>query len=424
MLTYERIEAARRRRWASALLYLTDRCPVGCAHCSVDARPDGPRISDWPLFEQVVATLCATASFEIVGISGGEPFTERRGLTHATRELAEAGKSVVLYTSGYWGDPAPWIRQVLKLSSCVVLGADAFHAQRLPGDRVVAAIRATVEAGCRLVLQTIGPRNQAESRPRNQAESRAETRTANRAETPAAIQAADRAGIHAADRAEGHAETHVEIQAADRAATRAADRVEDRPESHLTDRVEIHAQAAGRSADPTETHTADRTENQAENRAADLLARALGPSWRDHAEIHVTGLLPVGRARGMRAAAPARPARDFGRCTVADAPVVRYDGRVSGCCNETVITGGGPAALRRRARDAAELRQALDAFETDPLLRFIGAHGPGPLAHLAGLEDRKFRHICQVCRRLNEHFAGTARDGLAALALLTGDGAR
>ncbi|MGN9844161.1 hypothetical protein ACTMTI_39150 [Nonomuraea sp. H19] len=318
MLTYECIEAARRRRWASALLYLTDRCPVGCAHCSVDARPDGPRISDWPLFEQVVSVLCSVESFEIVGISGGEPFAERRGLAFATQELVEAGKSVVLYTSGYWGDPAPWVRRVLGRSSCVVLGTDAFHAARLAGDRVLSAIKAIADAGCWLVLQTIGAEHEAES----------------------------------------------------------------------------------------------------------LLARALGASWRDHAEIHVTGLLPVGRARGLRAVLPARAGRTFGPCTVADAPVVRYDGRVSACCNETVITGGGPASLRRHARDAAGLRATLDSFKADPLLGFISTHGPGPLTHLAGLEDREFRHICQVCWRLMGRLGENRGGSITALALLTGESAR
>ncbi|GLW05836.1 hypothetical protein Misp01_09660 [Microtetraspora sp. NBRC 13810] len=316
MLTYEYIEAARRRRWASALLYLTDRCPVGCGHCSVDARPDGPRISDWPLFEQIVSVLCEVESFEIVGISGGEPFTERRGLTFATEELAAAGKSVVLYTSGFWGDPAPWGRRVLGRTSCVVLGTDAFHAARLAEDRVVAAIRAIGDAGCRLVLQAIG-----------------------------------------------------------------------------TDRE-----------------------------AAGLLTRALGASWPDHAEIHVTGLLPVGRARGLRPVTPPRAGRSFGPCTVADAPVVRYDGRVSACCNETVITGGGPAPLRRHARDAAELRAALGSFEADPLLRFIGSHGPGPLAPLAGLQDREFEHICQLCWRLTGRLGADRGGPVAALSLFTGEG--
>ncbi|WP_433431134.1 hypothetical protein [Nonomuraea sp. CA-141351] len=318
MLTYEYIEATRRRRWASALLYLTDRCPVGCAHCSVDARPDGPRISDWPLFEQIVSVLCGVESFEIVGISGGEPFTERRGLTFATEKLVEAGKSVVLYTSGYWGDPAPWIRRVLGRSSCVVLGTDAFHAARLADDRVLSAIKAIRDAGCWLVLQTIG-----------------------------------------------------------------------------TDRE-----------------------------AAELLTRALGASWRDHAEIHVTGLLPVGRARALRTATPPRAGRAFGPCTVADAPVVRYDGRVSACCNETVITGGGPASLRRHARDAAELRATLDSFKVDPLLRFISTHGPGPLAHLANLEDREFRHICQLCWRLTGMLGADRAGSIAALTVLTGESTR
>src|SRR2546421_2554616 len=99
-LSFADVEFARRTRGRSVLLFITDRCPVGCAHCSVDSRADSPSIADFALFGQIVDAICARPEVRVVGISGGEPFVERRGLTLAARKLFQASKDIVLYTSG------------------------------------------------------------------------------------------------------------------------------------------------------------------------------------------------------------------------------------------------------------------------------------------------------------------------------------
>ena len=157
-LTLGEIAAARRTRGRAALLYLTDRCPVGCAHCSVDALPRGPRPADRPRFRQVLRLLCEEPALSVVGISGGEPFTEPRALLTAARRLTAAGRHIVPYTSGNWAAsrPAPpWAREVLRLSSCVILSTDAYHAARLPPAAFVAAARATAAEGTWLACQVL-----------------------------------------------------------------------------------------------------------------------------------------------------------------------------------------------------------------------------------------------------------------------------
>ena len=72
MLTLADIDAIRAQRQRSALLYLTDRCPVGCAHCSVGSRRDGPGISDFGLFTEIVDGLAASPALAVVGLSGNE----------------------------------------------------------------------------------------------------------------------------------------------------------------------------------------------------------------------------------------------------------------------------------------------------------------------------------------------------------------
>ena len=102
-LGWHEIEEIRHTRGRSTLLFITDRCPVGCAHCSVDSRRDSATITDFALFSEILDWLCGQPELEVVGISGGEPFVERRGLTLAVEHLAGAGKRVVIYTSGLWG---------------------------------------------------------------------------------------------------------------------------------------------------------------------------------------------------------------------------------------------------------------------------------------------------------------------------------
>jgi hypothetical protein len=149
------VERARDTPGASALLFITDRCPVGCGHCSVDSRPDSPRITDFTLFEGVLDTLC-TGEQRLIGVSGGEPFTERRGLSLAAERITSAGKHLVVYTSGYWGSRPPgWARQVLRACSCVFLSTDTFHQARLADEQFVTAARAITDEGAWLVVQVL-----------------------------------------------------------------------------------------------------------------------------------------------------------------------------------------------------------------------------------------------------------------------------
>jgi radical SAM family protein len=305
-LTAADVEHARLIPGNSALLFLTDRCPVGCSHCSVDSRRDSPRITDFGLLDEIVAGLISMRRTNVVGISGGEPFVERRGLTTAVRKLAEARKLLVIYTSGMWaasGDVPRWAADVLALASCVYLSTDAYHAANVADATFVSAARAIHAAGPRIVTQVAGSK----------------------------------------------------------------------------------AQAA---------------------RAEHLLSTALGTAWRDHAEVRRVPLLTSGRAATLSVGRlPAlRPGADFGTCHLAAAPVIRYDGWVSACCNETVIVGGGPARLRRRVSTATELTAVLAEFAADHYLRAIGTAGIGALTTLRTYRDlsaRPFPHICQLCFQMS-----------------------
>jgi organic radical activating enzyme len=303
-LDYEQIDQIRRSRGGSLLLFITDRCPVGCAHCSVDSRRDSPTISDFALFGEIVDWICAQPALQLVGISGGEPFVERRGLAHATRRIVEADKRLVVYTSGVWAtrrSPPRWISEVLSRCDTVFLSTDAFHAEQLADARYIAAARAIAAAGAWIVVQVI----------------------------------------------------------------------DDEPMVQT---------------------------------AETLLTAALGERFEDHAELRRVPRLAVGRGADVFAASEHRTAgHAFAPCQALASPVIRYDGVVAACCNERVIMEFGPKRLRGRAGSHAELDRAMNDFGADPLLRAIGAIGPGALTRhpkFAELADEQFANICNVCWKM------------------------
>ncbi|MET9416944.1 radical SAM protein [Streptomyces klenkii] len=326
-LTHAEIMRIRRTQGATVLLFITDRCPVGCAHCSVDSRPDSPRITDFALFEEIVDRLCADPVSSMIGISGGEPFIERRGLTYAARRIAEAGKDLVVYTSGVWGaaaDPPQWIHEVLDRCRCVYLSTDAYHEAGTGPDRFVGAARAISGHGLPVVVQVV-----------------------------------DEGGALA--------------------------------------------------------------------RAEELLRAAFGPAWQAHAELVPTKGLPHGRGAALFVRDRRVAGRQLGRCKLADSPVVRYDGRVTACCNETVLMGGGPAALRRNCADGAEVDTAIKEFGRHPLFRALTTAGGGPLTthpRFGDLADRRYTDICGLCWAMARRAGSNEDDALLRAIGLLGEGRR
>jgi organic radical activating enzyme len=301
-LTLAEIEDARWKTGDSALLFITDRCPVGCRHCSVDSRPDSPRITDFGLFQEVVAGLAA-GPFSIIGISGGEPFVERRGLVYAVDQLTGNGKDILVYTSGFWAvkPHAPgWINAVLDRCGSVFLSTDAFHQAAISGERFKNAARAIAAREVPIVVQVL----------------------------------------------------------------------------------DVESEIA---------------------HAAHLLNVALGQDWMPLAEIKPIPMLPYGRAAALFSRSATRAAADFGPCEVARAPVIRYDGIVHACCNESVLLGGGPNWLRRRVRTRQDFAEAVSYYRESPLLQTIARAGVGTLTQrplARDLESHQFSSICGACWKL------------------------
>ncbi|KIG18378.1 Radical SAM [Enhygromyxa salina] len=323
-LTHREVDAIRAERGRSMLLFVTDRCPVGCGHCSVDSRADSPSITDFERFDRIVDWIATNAKLEVIGISGGEPFVERRGLSIATQRFADAGKRQVVFTSGVWAtrERVPqWIRAVLNRCDCVYLSTDAFHAKAIDDACLVRAAQTIAAANPWIVLQV------------------------------------------------------------------------------LDDELE-------------------------QERAAKLLEQALGRHWQRHAEINLVTPLTHGRGANVFSRLARVEGRAFGPCSLARSPMVRYDGAVSACCNESVIMAKGPSRLRRAATDHNSLDAATDGFHADSLLRVIGDVGLGVLTQhprFADLASQRFSNNCDLCWKLLERMPEGSDPLLDAIASLRQD---
>jgi organic radical activating enzyme len=318
-LTHADILEVRRTPEASVLLFITDRCPVGCAHCSVDSRPDSPRVTDFQLFGEIVDELCTRPQISMVGISGGEPFVERRALSLATQRMVGCYKRVVIYTSGFWAttpSPPPWIDAILERTCCIYLSTDSYHEDQTGSYRFINAAQAIAKH-----------------------------------EVPIIVQVIDQDGM-----------------------------------------VE---------------------------RAQELLARSFGHSWQNYAEIVPTFGLPHGRGAGIYSWKQRIRGQELGACNFVGSPVIRYDGRVTACCNESVVMGAGPRALRRDCTSGREVSQAVAKFRNDPFCRALSTAGVSALTtqhpDFLDLAGKQFTNICAACWMM----AGRSRDTTYEPLLLT-----
>ncbi|MGH3274902.1 MAG: hypothetical protein ACRDNZ_11365 [Streptosporangiaceae bacterium] len=308
-LTYRDTERLRGTFAGTVLLFITDRCPVQCAHCSVDSLPHSPTITDYALFDEILVGIVALVSTSAVAISGGEPFSERKGLCRAVDILRDGGKDVVIFTSGYWAGGSrlqPWIGRVLSETSTVFLSTDSFHQGRVAQDRFRRAARHVADAGCRIVVQAL-----------------------DEGATPRFV--------------------------------------------------------------------------------SDVLADLYGDGWSDHADVVPIPPLRTGRGAGVFGIGSRRDLSSFGACQLTKAPTIRYDGTIIGCCNEALVRGAGPAALRRQVRSRDDVRAVIEQYRIAPLLRAVAAvplHRLTALPALRPLADDRYEGICAACWRAHDLLNG------------------
>lgn len=82
---------------------LTQKCPIRCRHCFVEAGPERDEGAGFANFKTWIDGLLRKADLEIFFFSGGEPYSHPKALRYGLEATAAAGRYSVIATSAFWG---------------------------------------------------------------------------------------------------------------------------------------------------------------------------------------------------------------------------------------------------------------------------------------------------------------------------------
>jgi pyruvate-formate lyase-activating enzyme len=143
---------------AGALVTVTERCPLHCAHCSSAATAQGRQLGADALLG-LLKTFTPDCRPEILMLTGGEPLM-RPDLVVAAAETARAAGTRTAVLSGAFfarREPLPTaIRRVARAVDHFSLSLDVFHEREVPRDNVFAALRALLDIGVATSLHLVG----------------------------------------------------------------------------------------------------------------------------------------------------------------------------------------------------------------------------------------------------------------------------
>lgn len=133
-----------------SILY-TNKCPIECRHCSVDAGP----LRDTKLSpENILPHLSEFHDFGIreIRFTGGEPLLFIDELKEIAGECRQIGWSQVVFSNGFWASTIDSANQyALQLREMgigkVVLSTSIFHAEYVPLKNIRTAVDALKSAG-------------------------------------------------------------------------------------------------------------------------------------------------------------------------------------------------------------------------------------------------------------------------------------
>ena len=131
-------------------IHLTMRCPLRCAHCSVDSGPDRHETVDGPLLLRRLEEAGRTGHLKRLSLSGGEPFL-MRSLLSGILEIAERyGIATVINTAAHWASTRERARNALKPFPPIAelaVSADEYHLDFVPLENVRHAAEAGLDMG-------------------------------------------------------------------------------------------------------------------------------------------------------------------------------------------------------------------------------------------------------------------------------------
>ena len=145
----DKVDICQKEYLERIILSITEKCPLECDHCIVDAslkREDSNDINwvkllnDWNL----------EYPLKRVSITGGEPFYTSKNLENISKYCLEKNITLGVISSGYWAHSFKKAKKELgkyKGITYLTLSTDSFHQAYVPISYIVNAYKATQELG-------------------------------------------------------------------------------------------------------------------------------------------------------------------------------------------------------------------------------------------------------------------------------------
>lgn len=129
---------------------LTMRCPLECAHCSVDSGPWRKETVDGNLLASRIEEMGRDGRIRLVMVSGGEPFSARDALRKVLEAAEPWGISVFVLTSGIWAkgrEAADRTLDAFPSLRYVGFSLDEYHEPFVPMEDVKSGVLAALARG-------------------------------------------------------------------------------------------------------------------------------------------------------------------------------------------------------------------------------------------------------------------------------------
>ncbi len=140
-------------------IHLTMRCPLRCAHCSVDSGPEQNESLDEALLLTRLEDMGADGRIRRLSLSGGEPFLMRSTLLGVLKIAERHRIATVINTASHWAGTPERARNTLAGFPDVAeiaLSADEYHEPFVPLENIRHAAEAALARGLvtSLVIRT------------------------------------------------------------------------------------------------------------------------------------------------------------------------------------------------------------------------------------------------------------------------------
>lgn len=136
-----------------AIMVLTRRCPLRCAHCIVDAGPEHPEVMDEDLALAAVQGLGRYPQLKQVVFTGGEPFQHVDMLGTLLASAGKWGLETNIVTSAFWASTPRRAREMLDRLppvTALTFSADRYHLDFISLRHVRNGAQAALERGIRV----------------------------------------------------------------------------------------------------------------------------------------------------------------------------------------------------------------------------------------------------------------------------------